>query len=364
MTQNPSPVLEQFHQILGAAVESGASDIHIKSGSPIRFRISGELRDIDAPEPTEEWLTALTEQIASPLARKRFEEEGEADFAYEAPGAGRQRVNLFTQRGRRVFALRIVKEHIATLAQLNLPPIVQQLAEKPHGLLLVAGATGSGKSTTLAAMLEQINTRHRRHIVTLEDPIEFVFKDKLSVVEQREIGIDTLSFSAGLKHVMRQDPDIIMIGEMRDAESFSAAMRAVNTGHLVISTLHSTRATQTVTRVLEFFEAGEHEHTRRQIAAGLLAVICQDLVLDVTGVLRPAVEVMINNETVRGLIENGKLEALQQAIEKGTAQGMQTFNQSLMGLLKEGTITQETALKHSPNPEALRMNFKGIFSQI
>ena len=364
MTENPSTILSEFHSILGAAVECGASDIHLKSGSPVIFRVSGELKEVDSREPTEDWLAALTEQIASPMARKHFEETGEADFAYESPGAGRHRVNLFTQRGRRVLALRIVKEQVATLADLNLPPVVQQLAEKSHGLILVAGATGSGKSTTLAAMIEHMNHRFKKHVVTLEDPIEYVFQDKTCVIEQREIGIDTMSFAAGLKHVMRQDPDVIMIGEMRDAESFSAAMRAVNTGHLVISTLHSTRATQTITRVLEFFEAGEHEHTRRQIAAGLLAVVCQELVHDVTGKLRPAVEVMINNETVRGLIENGKLEGLQQVIERGMQSGMQSYNQALLQLIKEKLITQETALQHSPNPEALRMNFKGIFSQI
>ena len=358
-------MLEQFHRILAAAVETGASDIHMKSGGPIRFRVSGELMDVEAPEPTEEWLSTLAKEIAPPLARKRFEETGEADFAHEAPGTGRQRVNLFTQRGKQVFALRIVKDHIAALEDLNLPPIVKQLADRAHGLILVAGATGSGKSTTLASMIEHMNLRGpKRHIVTLEDPIEFTFTDKLCVTEQREIGIDTVSFASGLKHVLRQDPDVIMIGEMRDAESFSAAMRAVNTGHLVISTLHSTRAAQTITRVLEFFEAGEHEHMRRQIAAGLLAVVCQELVHDVTGMLRPAVEVLINNETVRGLIENGKLDALPQAIERGTVSGMQTFNQALMQLFNERLITQETALQHSPNPEALRMNFKGIFSQL
>jgi len=364
MSETPDTVLEEFHHILAAAVESGASDIHIKSGSPVRFRINGELADVDCPEPAETWLASLIKQIALPLAQKRIEEEGEADFAYESPGAGRHRVNVFTQRGRRVIALRIVKENVATLEALNLPPVVKQLAEKSHGLILVAGATGSGKSTTLAAMLEHMNSRVKKHIVTLEDPIEYVFRDKMCVIEQREIGIDTMSFAAGLKHVLRQDPDVIMIGEMRDAESFSAAMRAVNTGHLVISTLHSTRATQTVTRVLEFFEASEHEHMRRQIAAGLLAVVCQELLHDVTGMQRPTVEVMINNETVRGLIENGKLEGLQQAIERGGGSGMQTFNQSLLQMIQERVITQETALKHSPSPEALRMNFKGIFSNI
>ncbi|MGB8356340.1 MAG: PilT/PilU family type 4a pilus ATPase [Chthoniobacteraceae bacterium] len=361
MSETNTAILEEFHRILTAAVECGASDVHIKSGAPVRFRLNTEIIDVDCPQPTAEWLKALTAVIASQLAQKRLADEGEADFAYEAPGVGRYRVNLFTQRGRLALALRLVKGNIPSISLLNLPDVVRQLAETSHGLILVSGATGSGKSTTLAAMLEYINEHFKKHIITLEDPIEYIFQDKQSVIEQREIGIDTQSFGAGLKHVLRQDPDIIMIGEMRDAESFAAAMRAVNTGHLVISTVHSTRATQTLTRVLEFFEPVEHDHVRRQLAAGLVGVICQELLQDAEGKLRPALEIMLNNEMMRNLIEAGKLEALITTMEKSASAGMRTFNQSLLELLQEGLITQEIALRHSPQPEALRMNFKGIF---
>jgi len=361
MSETHAVILDEFHRILTAAVQCGASDIHLKSGAPVRFRLNREIIDVDCPQPTAEWLSALGEIIAPPLARKRFAAEGEADFAYEAEVVGRYRVNLFTQRGRQALALRVVKSHIPTIAGLNLPDVIREMAEKPHGLLLVAGATGSGKSTTLAAMIEHINGNFKKHIITLEDPIEYIFQDKQSVIEQREVGIDTLSFSAGLKHVLRQDPDIIMIGEMRDAESFAAAMRAVNTGHLVISTVHSTRAAQTLTRVMEFFEPVEHDHVRRQVAAGLVGVICQELLQDAQGQLRPALEIMLNNEMVRSLIETGKLDALTATMEKSSGVGMRTFNQSLIEMLQNGIITQETALKHSPQPEALMMNFKGIF---
>jgi twitching motility protein PilT len=361
MNEASVSILETFHGILHAAVESGASDVHLKSSGAVKFRINGELTDVDCTPPTEEWLAGLAQAIAPPVALKRFAAEYETDFAYEAQGQWRFRVNIFTQRGRLVFAMRHVKAAVPDFTGLHLPDSVRLLAEKPHGLVLVAGATGSGKSTTLAAMIGHINANFKRHIITLEDPIEYVFEDGQSVVEQREIGIDTLSFDAGLKNVLRQDPDIIMLGELRDAESFAAAIRAVNTGHLVLTTLHSTRAVQTITRVLEFFPPAEHEQVRRQLAAGLLGIVCQELVKDVNGLLRPAVEVLLNNETVRGLIEGARMDALPTAIETGVEAGMQTFNHSLNRMLQEKVITQETALAHSPNPDALRMNLQGIF---
>jgi twitching motility protein PilT len=240
-------------------------------------------------------------------------------------------------------------------------PQVKKMAEAPRGIVLVAGSTGSGKSTTLAAMIEHINANSKKHIVTLEDPIEFVFEDNQSVVEQREVGLDTLSFHHALKHVLRQDPDIIMIGEMRDSTSFTAAMSAADTGHLVLSTLHTTNAALSITRILDFFRAEEREQIRRQLAGCFQGVCCQRMVTSVSGGLTPALEIMINTPTVKKLIEDNRLDKLSAAIETGTEDGMLSFNQSLFQLVKDGKISQKEALSKASNPQALEMNFKGIF---
>src|SRR4029078_219188 len=218
---------------------------------------------------------------------KRLDEDREIDFSYYLPGIGRFRTNLFQQRGQFCLAMRYVKTQVPSFEQLGLLPILKKIAESPRGIVLLAGSTGCGKSTTLAAMIEHINANFKRHIITLEDPIEFVFEDNQSVIEQREVGLDTLSFEAGLKHVLRQDPDIIMIGEMRDALSFMAAMSAADTGHLVLSTLHTTTASQSVTRILDFFKADEREQIRRQLAGTLQAVVCQRMVTTVSGGVTP-----------------------------------------------------------------------------
>jgi twitching motility protein PilT len=238
---------------------------------------------------------------------------------------------------------------------------LRQIAESPRGIVLLAGSTGCGKSTTLAAMVEHINANGRKHIITLEDPIEYVFEDNQSVIEQREIGLDTLSFEEGLKHVLRQDPDVIMIGEMRDATSFTAAMAAADTGHLVLSTLHTTNAAQSVSRILDFFRADEREQIRRQIAGTLQAVVCQRMVPTIAGGMTPAQEIMINSGTVRKLIEENRLERLGAAIETGSEEGMLNFNQSLFTLVKDGKISQADALAKATNAQALEMNFQGIF---
>ena len=240
-------------------------------------------------------------------------------------------------------------------------PQIKGLAESPRGILLVAGSTGSGKSTTLAAMIEHINAHTKRHIITLEDPIEYVFEDNQSVIEQREVGLDTLSFQHALKHVMRQDPDVIMVGEMRDATSFGAAISAADTGHLVLSTLHTTNASQSVIRILDFFKADDREQIRRQLAGTLKAVICQRMVPTIQGGVTPAQEVLINSGTVRKLIEENRLEKLGAAIETGTEDGMQSFNQALFELVKQGRVTEKEAMAKATNPQALEMNFKGIF---
>jgi twitching motility protein PilT len=235
------------------------------------------------------------------------------------------------------------------------------VAESPRGIVLLAGATGCGKSTTLAAMIEHINNNSKKHIITLEDPVEYAFEDNQSVIEQREIGLDTLSYHHALKHVLRQDPDVIMIGEMRDDISFSAAMSAADTGHLVLSTLHTTNASQSITRILEFFKAEEREQIRRQLANTLRGVICQRMVAKPDGKLTPALEILLNTPLVRKLLEENRLDKLPAAIETSNEDGMLTFNQSLFNLVKSGLITEREALAKASNPQALEMNFKGIF---
>jgi twitching motility protein PilT len=350
-----------FERILKTAVEGGASDVHIKIGTPVVFRINRQLIAIECPFPTLEWMNKVVEQIVPPHLKKRVEQEREADFSYFIPEVGRFRTNLFQQRGQWCLAMRYVKINVPSFGELGLLEQIRKIAESPRGIVLVAGSTGSGKSTTLAAMVEHINASAKKHIVTLEDPIEFVFEDNQCVIEQREVGLDTLSFHHALKHVLRQDPDIIMIGEMRDSVSFTAAMSAADTGHLVLSTLHTTTAAQSVGRILDFFRADEREQVRRQLAGTLQAVICQRMITTVNHTVTPALEIMINTPTVKKMIEENRLDKLPAAIETGTDDGMLNFNQALFNLVKQGKVTEQEALNKASNPQALEMNFKGIF---
>src|SRR5262245_9747968 len=353
--------MELFQRILKTAVEGGASDVHLKIATPVVFRINRQLLAIEAPHPTVEWMDNIIEHIVPKHAKKRLEEEREIDFSYFVPGIGRFRTNLFQQRGQWCLAMRYVKTQVPSFEELGLLEQVKRIAESPRGIVLVAGSTGSGKSTTLAAMIEHINANFKKHIITMEDPIEFVFEDNQCVVEQREVGLDTLSFHHALKHVLRQDPDIIMIGEMRDSTSFTAAMSAADTGHLVLSTLHTTNASQSVNRILDFFKADEREQIRRQLAGTLQAVICQRMTTTVAGGMTPALEIMINTPIVKKLIEENRLDKLPAAIETGNDDGMIDFNQALFKLVKDGKVTEEEALSKATNPQALEMNFKGIF---
>ncbi|MCK9315352.1 MAG: PilT/PilU family type 4a pilus ATPase [Verrucomicrobia bacterium] len=353
--------MELFKRILKTAVDGEASDVHVKIGGPIIFRIHGDLVAVEAPIPTEEWMNRVVEEIVPPHAKKKLDAEREADFSYFIPGTGRFRTNVFQQRGQFCMAMRYVKTQVPAFEELGLLEVIRDISRSPRGIVLVSGSTGSGKSTTLAAMIEYINANFKRHIITLEDPIEFVFEDNQSVVEQREIGLDTLTFQAGLKHILRQDPDIIMIGELRDVTSISAAMSSADTGHLVLATLHTTNAPQAIGRILDFFPADDRDQARRQLASTLQAVVCQRLVSTISGGVTPAIEVMINTPTVRKLIEESRFEKLGAAIETGTDEGMINFNQHLYALVQEGKITQEEALASASNPQALEMNFKGIF---
>jgi twitching motility protein PilT len=353
--------MEIFHRILRTAIEGGASDVHIKVGGPVIFRINRQLVAIEAPVPTLEWMQEVVESMVPKHLKVRLDEEKEVDFSYYVPGLGRFRTNCFQQRGEFCLSMRHVKTEVPSFQELGLLESLKRLAESPRGIVLISGTTGCGKSTTLAAMIEHINANFKKHIITLEDPIEFVFEDNQSVIEQREVGLDTLSFGQGLKHILRQDPDIIMIGEMRDGTSFSAAMSAADTGHLVLSTLHTTNAAQSVGRVLDFFKADERDQVRRQLASTLQAVVCQRMVTKIDGGVMPALEIMINTGTVRKLIEENRLDKLGAAIETGVDDGMQNFNQALFNLVKERKITEKEALAKASNPQALEMNFKGIF---
>ena len=353
--------MELFKRILKLAVDGGASDIHVKIGAPVIFRINRELVAVECPPPTADWMNRVVEHVAPAHLKKKLEEDREVDFSYFIPEVGRFRTNLFQQRGQWALAMRYVRSHVASFEELGLLEQIKTIAESPRGIVLVAGATGSGKSTTLAAMIEHINANFKKHVITLEDPIEFVFEDNQCVIEQREVGLDTGSFHQALKHILRQDPDIIMLGEMRDATSFGAAMSAADTGHLVLSTLHTTTAAQSISRILEFFKADEREQVRRQLAATLRGVVCQRMVPTVDGRMTPALEIMINSPLIKKMLEENRLEKLTAAIETGADDGMLTFNQSLFNLVKAGRVTEKEAMAKASNPQALEMNFKGIF---
>lgn len=353
--------MEYLHSLLKFALDHNASDIHIKSAHFPTIRVSGELFPVQVDPPTGDQIDAIVRHVLPQHLEARLEREKEVDFSYFAPGLGRYRINVFYQRGELCLAMRYVKAHIPSFAELNLPEHLGKIAAVENGIILVTGATGCGKSSTMAAMLEHINLTEKCHIITLEDPIEYVFEDKQCMIEQREVGLDTLSFERALTHVMRQDPDVILVGEMRDTQSFMAALAAADTGHLVITTLHTTTAYSSIGRVLDFFPAEERDQIRRQMAANLRAVICQRLVPAISGGAVPAVEIMINTPTVRKMIEQNKLDKLFAAVETGTDDGMQTFNQSLFKLIKAKKITEENGLLRATNPDALRMNLRGIF---
>jgi twitching motility protein PilT len=353
--------MEYLHSLLKFASNMGASDIHVKAGHHATIRISGELFPVQVDPPTPEQVQELVRHILPRHLESRLDREREVDFSYLHESLGRYRVNVFYQRGQLCLAMRHVKAQIPSFADLRLPEQLGKICSTERGIVLVTGVTGSGKSSTLAAMIEYINIHEKTHIITLEDPIEYMFTDKQSVIEQREVGLDTLSFERALTHVLRQDPDVIMIGEMRDSQSFMAALSAADTGHLVFTTLHTTTAYSAMGRVLDFFPAHERDQIRRQLATTLHAVICQRLVPAIAGGVAPAVEIMINTPTVRKMIEENRLEKLGAAVETGTEDGMQTFNQALYKLAKAKVITEANALTYATNPEALRMNFRGIF---
>ena len=351
----------QIDDFLRQAVILGASDVHLKAGQSPYLRLHSELVAIDAPPLTEADLVEVINLILPRHLQKSYEEQHEADFSHSVENTGRFRVNAFMSQGLPSLAFRHVKTKVPTVEELNLPSCIKTIAESKRGIVIVSGATGSGKSTTLAAMLNHMNETEPLRVITIEDPIEYQFIDKKCVFSQREVGLDTMSFEAALKHVLRQDPDVIVIGEMRDQTTFRTALSAAETGHLVLTTLHSVTASIAVQRLLELFPASEWDQIRLNLASNLQAVICQRLIKGNQGGVVPAVEIMINTPTVRKLLEKNKLDILPAAIETGKEDGMQTFNQSIYTLIKTGMISQEEGMLCASNPQALRMNLQGIF---
>ncbi len=356
----------ELNEILKIALKGGASDIHIKPGLPPMFRVDGALVPLKNGErlvPDQVQKMAMT--IMNPVQRQRFEESREVDLAYGIPGLGRFRVNCFQQRGSVGIVFRVIPFGVKSIESLHLPKIIETIAMENRGLILMTGTTGSGKSTTLAAMIDYINTSRTCHIMTIEDPIEFLIRDRRSLVNQREIGVDTQSFANALRAALRQDPDVILVGEMRDFETIETAITAAETGHLVMSTLHTLDATETINRIISVFPPYQQKQVRLQLSSILRAVISQRLVPRADGKGRvPALEILISTARVRECIaDKDRTKEIHDAIAKGyTTYGMQTFDQSLMSLVKEGLVSYEEALKHVSNPDDFALRFRGIAS--
>ncbi|MDQ5836939.1 MAG: type IV pilus twitching motility protein PilT [Acidobacteriota bacterium] len=356
----------KIDELLRVATQFGASDLHCKAGSQPFMRIGGELRPIlNAPRLTQEDTLDMAFSMMSNRQKQRFKEVSEADIAYGVSGLGRFRANIFQQRGTVGMVLRVIPDRVRTITELGLPPVIERIAEEQRGLILVTGTTGSGKSTTLAAMIDYINAKRGGHIITIEDPIEFLHRDKKSFVTQREVDVDTRSFAEALRGALRQDPDVILVGEMRDHETIETALTAAETGHLVLSTLHTLDATETVRRIVSSFPPHLQKSVRIQLAGIIRAVISMRLVRSAEGAGRvPAAEVMVSTGLIRDYIINEeKTSLIRDAIAAGTSQyGMQTFDQSLFSLHQSGLITMEEALRGASNPDEFRLRVAGIRS--
>ena len=339
--------MELFNKILKAAVDGGASDIHIKVGTPVVFRISRELISIDCPIPTEQWLNNVVDKMTPVHMKKKLEEDREIDFSYNVVGMGRFRTNVFQQRGTWALAMRYVKAVVPSFQQLGLLEQIKTIAESPRGIVMVAGSTGSGKSTTLAAMLEHINSNFKKHIVTLEDPIEFIFPHHRSLVDQREVGIDTLTFGDALRNAMRESPDVIMIGEIRDMETAHHAIAYAESGHLCLSTMHANNANQAIERILNYFPALAQKQILLDLSLHLEAVISQRLVRGVDGKRVVAAELLRQSGYISEMIRKGRLNEIKHEMELGNQPGVMTFDQSLFHLYQRGKISRDEALHNA-----------------
>ncbi len=355
-----------INDLLKIAVERKASDLHLKVGAFPVIRIDGTLTPLaDMRRLMQEDTIAMAFSIMSARQKEKFKNNFEIDIAYNVPNLGRFRCNIFQQRGTVGLVLRVIPAKILSIRDLLLPPVLEKICQEQRGLVLCTGTTGSGKSTTLAAMIDHINTTRNEHVMTVEDPIEFLHRDKKSIVNQREVDVDTKGFSIALRSALRQDPDVILVGEMRDYETIETALTAAETGHLVFSTLHTLDATETINRIIAVFPPHQQKQIRLQLGAVLKAAVSLRLMPRADGLGRvPAAEILIRTNYVRECIENKeKTKYIKDAIQQGTSQyGMQTFDQSLYGLYKSGLITLEEALKRATNPNEFKLKIQGIQS--
>ncbi len=359
----PTGAAFNFKAILQQMIQQNASDLHLKVGRPPTLRVNGDLTPLQLPPMRPEDLKSLAEQVMTPKQVKEFADNKEADFAIGVPGIGRFRVNVYQQRGTIAYALRSIPYQAKTIEELNLPKVVEEVSLRPRGLVLVTGITGSGKSTALAAMIQHINEKRHANIITVEDPIEFLHRDINCHINQREVGTDTANFTQALRRVLRQDPDVILIGEIRDIDTLDTALKAADTGHLVFSTLHTTDATQTINRVLSFYPPHQQAEVRFALSSALQAVVSLRLVprADKPGRI-PAAEVLINTAAVRDQIRDmTKTLSIPDLIKEGTVQyGMQSFDQSLMHWYSKGVISYESAVFYATNPSEFALRVQGV----
>ncbi|MES2306100.1 MAG: PilT/PilU family type 4a pilus ATPase [Gemmatimonadota bacterium] len=352
-----------FRQAIVHMVQRGASDLLLKAGRPPTVRVNGQLLLLPMPPMRPEELKALAETLMTPRQLRDFAETKEADFGIGVPGIGRFRTNVYHQRGTISFAFRAIPYEVRNIRDLLLPPVLEEIALRPRGLVLVTGITGSGKSTALAAMIDHVNRLRRVNIITIEDPIEFLHRDQLANVSQREVGNDTMSFSGALRHVLRQDPDVILIGEIRDMETMDTALKAADTGHLVLTTIHTTDATQTISRVLSFYPPHQHNEIRMLLSTALAAVVSLRLVPRADGKGRvPAAEVLVNTAAVADNIRDTQkaLNIPDLIAAGGVTYGMQSFDQSLMRWFQDGVITYDEAVFHATHPNEFALRVSGV----
>jgi twitching motility protein PilT len=361
-TPSRPPPLDRprVEEILRLGIQRGASDVHFKAGERVMMRINGRLHRLNLPPLSAEDTRQVYASLRPPHLEQPAEGLREADFSLSVPGAGRFRANVFQQRSSLALVIRVIPITIPELGALNLPPILPALANERRGLILVTGTTGSGKSTTLAAMLDQINKTRTAHVVTIEDPIEFLFTNQKSSIVQREVGVDTASFSAALRAAMRQDPDVVMVGEMRDVETIDIALKAAETGHLVLSTAHTTDAAKTIQRILSVFPSAEQNMVRIRLAECLRAVVSQRLLPRADGAGQiPAVETMVVTRAIQDCIRNPERNyEINEFIAKGRNYGMQTFDQALLRLLRKGLVTREVAISAATSPADLDLQLR------